>query len=349
MALVTFPLMAVPAYIYSAQGNSTITPIDAAGELAAWVFNFPATGTLKKICFYTDSTTCTATQIDVEVQNVGADGHPDGTLYATGATGVVSTPAASTGYWVAINSTTGISVTQGTLAAVVIKWNNGSFGVVAGPSNSLLHDFPYALSYLGSTWTALTAFGLSLEYSTGIVQIVGAFPACLTSATTTISQTSHRGNRIRFPYKCRVIGTWVMVDADGSYDIILYGSDGFTVLGTAAGMTGSYRGGTAILNQFLRFPTSITLEKDTYYRVVLKPTSATTIGFRYYDVVDDGAYYGLDAAELGQYCHYTSATATPTQESDWTNTNTRRLCIGLILDAIDIGGGVGLVGSGLID
>jgi hypothetical protein len=135
------------------------------------------------------------------------------------------------------------------------------------------------------------------------------------------------------PFPCKVAGAWALIDLDNNADLVLYDSDGSSVLGTISGDKDVRSStGRGLLHGL--FSSEITLAKDTNFRLSLKPTSASDITAYGYDV--DSASYLAQAAGGTAY-HWSEQT----DAGGWSQTTTKRPFMGLIISALDDGVGAG--------
>lgn len=325
--------------------------LDADGEYVSAVFRIPKTGTLKKVCVCVGSISSPDT-ILVRLETVSGT-HPSGTLYATGASGSIESPTQGTMYWVALNGSTGVSVTAGDLVALKMSLDYVDGYVRIEMNNTALStgaSFPYLANYLGGSSTVATISPmLSLQYGE-IISIYG-MAACqhATESFGDESEPALVGNMIKFPFGCRVTGVALVADIDYAANIILYDSstadaDFSTPLATLT-IDPTARGYSSAYTHRYMFTSPITLTKDLWYRIVLAPTTADVVGLGVSTFLDDGSLHGIDAVPMGQNCVYTSANASPGEEADWAQDDTKRAMIALVVDQIDIPAGGGACAS----
>lgn len=325
-------------------GSYTSVTIDAEGEKAAVIFQIPKTGTLKSVALkFLKITTGT---ISYQLETVDSTtGYPTGTLYVANASGSVSVDANGV-WWLALNGSTGVSVTVGDIVAIVMTQGSvGSHQVyVANSGMKSLGNFPYYCYYISSAWGKATGATMTLEYSDSIITPLGAAPA--TTANTTFSYKSStnpniRGNRFRLPFGARLIGISIAMDNDYNCELKVYDSDGYTVLSTVS-IDSDIRGGTSTGYESFYLSSPLTLTANAWYRIALKATVDTgNISLGYVDVSTIGTYDGLDLLSLGTDCIYTACNGDPDEESDWTQTDGRRASVALVIDQIDITAGGG--------
>lgn len=306
---------------------------DASGEKAAFIVQAPKTGSIRKIGFAIDVVT-TGGNTDARIETVSA-GLPSGTLWATNTN--VTVAISATGWQLSGALTADASVTKGDILAVVFAWASGDYRF-ATYEDDAEPDFPYNAHYIAS-WTkgATGAPILYLEYSDGSTSpITGCWPIVQTSALVTFNNTStpdEIGVRFQVPGPVRVSGVWLHMDGDAACDIVLYDSDGSTALGTIS-YSSDNRVATNAQLYLLDFNTTISLSKDTTYRLTYKPTSASNISI--------GEFIVNSSTQLGAMPGGTTMYRTHrTDGGSWTEDDTNVPQIGLIIDQIDDGTGSG--------
>ena len=313
--------------------------IDAASEKAAVICRAGKTGTINKVGFLTGTVT-TGDTVDVRLETVSAaNGDPTGTLLGTDSNGSQVIGAGDDDTWFLTTLTTGVAVTEGDLFAAVIV--NGGGGGDMNIRN-------VRMERLDSTYTDLDAAGwtknqnngvFAFEYSDGSYAVTeGVFPvSALTEITFNNTDTpDERGLKFKFPFPVRVTGAYAVIDLAGDCDIVLYNLAD-SALETVS-LDKDVRHQNNAITQIVRFDGTQELAKDTYYRLVVKPTSATDLGLKEFDV--DAAAI-MDSFQGGQDFHHTYRT----DAGSWTDTTTKRPLMGLICDAFD--DGAGLVQTGM--
>ncbi len=327
--------------------------LNAADEYIAFIMAVPKTGTLKKVCILTGTVT-TADTINVSIETVDpATGYPSGTLYATGATGSQESPTSSTFYWIAINSTSGISVTAGDLIAIkvsldyvdgdmTIQYNNW----IHNPTNSEI--FPYVERYVDSTHTkGVSEPCVALEYDG---EIINSGSVCCKSSSVNYNNSSsgdYKALKITMPFGARIVGAWAYADIDNPAQLILYSSDGYTSLGTIS-FDPDIRVSTSAGIFISFFSSPITLIKNSSYRLALIATTSSNITFHYMTFGDDDTLKGIDQMPFGQNACYSYCTDAPDSLDDWSDISTYRPMMGLIIDKIDIGSSGSILQSPIV-
>lgn len=329
-----------------APSTSTHMLLDAASEKAANVFCVTKTGTINKVSFRTFTVTTGAT-MDVRFETVDAtNGNPSGTLWGTNTN--VSHAIADTddNLWLTTAAfTSGASVVCGDVAAVVIANPAASFGnLTLGAGYTWQRSgLPYGLLYTAS-WAKQTApFFMTLQYDDGTIaklpRLDGWSNITFLNAT---SASVYHGNKITLQFTCRVIGMYHFgnTSSSGTYTIKLFDVDGTTALGTI-----SQDSDIKYLNNGMTchiFSAPVTLKAGLTYWLAGASDGAAT--FRHY-YADYGSTAERNASHPagGAMC-YSTATS-PSGTGSWTDTTTRVLHMGLIIDQIDVSSGP-LVGPG---
>lgn len=327
----------------AAFGLNDDTLLDADLEGIGAIVRVPKAGDIRKIRFSQKGMT-TAGDLDIRIETVGAtDGLPTGTLWGTDTrqTQAMVTGDANTEKVVTLIANA--TVARGDLIAIVVQRPTGSTYVgrplrsVDGYRNAGGQDplaFPYALSKTGASWskTVITPY-LTPEYSDGTYEVFDTAPVIASTAESWQNGTNpnHRGLRFKVPFKGRLHGC-ILKDTGNNTDVTvkLYSP---TALLTSVTIDKDQMGGTTRW-YYLWFTTAQTIEANTYYRLVLFPTTAglntTTLEFRVTAAVV------LDAFPGGQDFHWTQANnpADPVVEGDWTQTLTKRPAFTLLFDQL---------------
>ena len=309
--------------------------LDAASEKAGMVVTVPKAGNIRKIGFRTGTVTTGAT-MDVRIETMAADGTPSGTLWAANTN--VSHVIADTddNVWLTTAAlTANATVALGDKIAVVISNPAASFGTLTiARFNGQLGAVPYTLLFTTS-WGAKSqrAPVLALEYSDGsyepIFGVPGAFEsddANLNYNVDTIAQ-DEVALKLQIPFSARLAGVWWQgsATAGADFDIVIYDSDGTTVLSSTS-FDGDL-GGTSTHPRYLALDTKVVLAINTNYYVTLKPTTTANVGLRYVDF-DVAAL--LDTMDGGQNWRWSSRVGA----GAWTDIATRRPLMGLLLDQL---------------
>lgn len=325
--------------------------IDAAAEKGAWVFACPKAGEIVKIGFRIAAMTVNAnSKIRVGIQTVSTStGAPSGTYWDGGiayADVLGSTLSANAWNTVEIPSTTISSSDVGiNKMAVVIEYGTTSTpndGFTAGDTIQVSamaiggRLLPIGQQYL-TGWAAKILLPFcGLEYDDGSYPYIpGVMPFNATPAALTYKSDStpdEVGIRIYSPFAFSVNGFWMTSNAAPAADlqVVLYTGDTEIEAFTAdkdilRGSIGPY---------YSHFNASHTLAANTVHRLTIKPTSTTTGNCKPYEVTVANAalMYALPGGIAGTSVYKTERT----DGGVWTDTNTKRVLMGLILDGIDI-------------
>lgn len=314
--------------------------LDAGDEACGMVFRASKAGTINTIVYGTRAVTTGAT-LDVRLETVDATtGGPTGTLFGANTNGASVVASSDDNVLKTVTLTTGASVSKGDLIAVRIVNPSASPGtlVIAGEARTV-YSFPYGFTLLPALakTTALPTLGIGYDDGT-FGQVHGTAPWSAITGTTFNSGSTpdERGLYFQVPFSCRVAGTWGLLSGTGDCDLILYDSDGTTVIATASLDKDVVAGTAGNPLSLVTFAASPTLSASTNYRLVVKPTSVTNTTL--YDA-DVGSAAQMDAFDGGQNFHYTQRT----DAGAWTQTTTKRPFLGLMIDAIDTGSGGGLM------
>lgn len=313
--------------------------LDAAGEKAAVICAATAAKSLRTIHFRTVTVT-TGDTVDVRVETVdnAANGDPTGTLWATTTNGACVIAGADDNVWKSATLTSDAVLAVGDVFAIVIVNGSGGGNLQIGNYASQSSGFPYGDLFTASWAKQLSAPLVLLEYSDGTFEpIYGTYEAGLitTQIFDSDDATNRRGNIFQVPFPCRARACWVWVDADASFTVKVYDSDGSSVLATTATCTTFQRQANGSRLHFYPLLTTASFSAGVNYRMAIVPS--TTTALTVYDATLPSAA-ALDALPGGQACHRSVFTS-----SAWVETTTARTMMGLLLDAFDdaTGGGGG--------
>lgn len=310
--------------------------LDAASEKAAHVFKIGqgGTGTIDKVGFLTRGVTTGAT-VDVRLETVSlTDGFPTGTLLGTNSNGAQVIGDGDDDTWFTTALTTGVAVNQGDDVAVVIVNPSSSPGNMN--INATLFDdsrtTPYC-AHFTSSWAMRNTNSnacAALEYDDGsYVNHPGVFPISAVPDAFTFNSGSNpdeRGIIFQLPFPFRVTGVRLHATIGADCDIVLYDSDGSSVLQTLT-IDPDLGNGTGGIKSY-PFDSSQDLLADTDYRMVFKP-GASNISIQEF-TVDTAAI--MDSYPGGQKFHHTQRV----DGGSWTETTTKRsYSLGIMFDGFD--------------
>lgn len=329
-------------------GPFTTTPLtlSTTGTKAAYMVNFPITGTMTHVGVYITSSVNSALTVRLEtVSNV--NGQPTGNLMYANGTGTQDITAGIANHvWIPVNGGTGVNVQQGDLVAIMVQ------ATIPGPvltvasstisiqaNNGLMFPTTLVSNSAGTAWAnsgTLPPVCL-FKYGNDIRFPALAFPHVTTASTaiTGVSTPSTLGNRFILPFDCMVKGMWWCGAGNADFNYAVYDSDGITVLvsGTVNGLarsTNSVIDGT----NYLTFSSSIRLKKDTYYRVVLTGIGSTGVTIRTMECALDGVSLIWTQSPTWGRFQQTSAT-TVVNEASWTQSTTKIVRMGLYIESME--------------
>jgi len=340
--------------------------IDAAEEHIAFAGRFPKSGTLKAVSWSIVSVSSPDLTLRVSVETYGstlsqpvATTDAAKTLYASGAVSAnIVNPSAGL-MRSAINGTSGISVTQGQSFCVVIRCISLTGGSITVRYNQFgsgdMMSYPYnpvnleTYGYINATDSSYTAPVVALEYDSELVPLPHTLLPNLTQVSNVWNSGSNPDRRammFRFPdYAVQLQGAWIYVDADSDIDVILYGPDGYTVAYGPHTITNTARPSNTYRSHYIPL-NNASIDQNQWYRLALLPKSSTSINTYYFTYADIGSYSGMLATHEGINVKYSTRNGAPSSgDASWTDSDTQRLPIQLLVNGIDIpsGSGGGLI------
>lgn len=324
-----------PFYIGSTEGD--VMTVDAANEEAAYIYQVPKTGEIAKIGFLTETVT-TGCTVDVRLETVSdTTGDPTGTLKDTNSNAALVIDDTDDRTYHVVSLTASATVTIGDILATVIVNPAASFcnmtvteATAANFGNSMA--IPYSDLFTGSWAKDDMPVPCYVEYDDGTTASTGCDPI-QTIATVTFNSgdtPDERGLIFQLPFPVSAIGFWLFSDLDNDPDIVLYDSDGSTVLDTVS-FDSNQRGSTTSDLIFLKFSSAQSLSKDTNYRLALKP-GASDMRSSETSYVSTAV---MDSTPGGSKFHLT----TRANGGSWTETTTTRPAMGLLIGGFDDGAG----------
>lgn len=333
------------------QTGAAAMTMDASAEKCAFIIQVPKSGTLHSFEFrQATNTNQPDNGLRISFQDLNASGNPDGTQdqFRTITTGF------GAGVWLTppgpltndgTNGGTKRSVTKGDYVACVVEFESFVAGdsveisALGAPSNNpeWNHSLGWYFATFVASWTKQTddAPCLALKYDDGSY---GSFPLPVWPIKTVNTRTWNnggsplrRGVRFQLPMACRCAGAWARLDLDGDADLTLY-NNADTVLATV-NLKSVNRSGVNGGVHFTYWATAQDLAANTTYRLVVTPSSGTNMSF--YDL-DIEASALLAAMDGGSQWYSTWGTT-----GSWTDTDTNRGLMGLLIDGIESGGAGG--------
>lgn len=342
--------------------QSNFGPINASGDRIGFVFRAPKTGTLHSFeCYASVVTNNPDNGVRLSFQDVSATtGMPDTTQDQyrdfTGTAGTINVGwVTPTGPLTSDGTDNGSkrSVTKGDLVACVVDFINfaasDAISFRQGVGSGTADRSFYPVDGSGGTWTKVTstsAMCLLVKYDDGSYVDMGNWSGPWTTVTDTSyasnSTPDERGIRFTAPVAMRVTGGWARIDPTGDFQIKLY-NDSNTELATTPTydkdtFTGS---GSGSLNVRALFTSTAELQAGSTYRLTVVPTTTTALVL---------AQTTMPSAASNQAFPAGSATSfiltTRSDGGAFSDTDTARPVMGLIVDGIDSSGGGGGGNSG---
>jgi hypothetical protein len=330
--------------------NASTFVMDASGEQCVLVFRAPRTGNLQGFGAYFGAVGNQPNNgLKFSFQSVSlTTGQASGTILGATA-GAHATTAANTpnaAGWVDPGNFSEVAaVTRGDLVAAVIAFSSFSASdsvTVGGVSGgNFTRGFPYGIAVTTTKQTGvIPCIGIRYDDGTyeGVVHDGWAVTALNQTSINTGSTPDEMGLAFQVPFPCvlKSVLVTLSVAAGADYDVVVYDSDGTTVLSTQS-VDGDVTSSTG--NQFHEhdLDADVSLSANTVYRVVIKPTTVTSLTF------NDHSFNSLalmDTAGGGQNFYLTART----NGGSWTDYNSgtfRKPRISLLLNGFDDGTGGG--------
>ncbi len=308
----------------------------------AYVFQAPKSGTIQKVIIR-QSTNTTPQSIRVSIQDCDSDYTPDGTddVFVDISSGSL---AANTIHTVEPTSTgagggSRKTVNKGDFIAIVIKWvsTTGSFAFSQWPSvtsfTQPIAQFVHSRNFTSSWQTIATSTvpTFAIEYTDGDrpqLPTLGPYSSNTTIGLTTASNPDEVGNVFVAPYTMEVGGFWVVRDAftaGNTATLRLYdANDNVLLSSTEKSVTGINSGGGRCGTMAT---SSVIIQAGQTYRVTAKTAGAT---YTVHELLF-GSTDNLKNWPWGNTCYKTRRQSS----GAWTDTNTSRIPIGLVVRGYD--------------
>ena len=347
-----------PTTVTGAPSFATLTT-DANDEVAAIVLRAPKTGNVRAIHSSVQVGTGATRRIGLYTVDLttGAPTSPPTAFAANSFVDKAYVAGDNNDFITSGNFGADCAVTKGAILSVC--WITPA----ATPGNILINtfadqlsqSFPYRALYTGS-WALSSGVGNVLfEYDDGTFAIPLGCVAYGDSAANTFttvafnsgSNPNHLGARFQFEGPVRVNGAWIWCDLDGDADVYLVDASWDGTSGDAlatASLDATLRGDVSNTMHFIEFTATVDLTANTFYRLVVVPTSVTNLSINYASLVSADQ---MAAQPLGADFHYTTAN-NPNDDTDWTNYNSgtfRVPFMGLFIDGLSDGAGGGSGGG----
>lgn len=312
--------------------------LDAAEEGVGWAVRAPKTGDISSVYFRTGTVT-TGADIDIRLETLtgGPPAMPSGTLLGTNTAATVTIDSADDNVTKEAVLTADASVTAGDPFAIIAYAQSGYAG-----NMQLMNYYSnlgwtslksiYEVAKLAGSWgfSSGTWGMFALKYADGNVYPLQNLLSPHTIAYNVYNSGStpdEQGLLISLPMAARCTGVVVKLDTnDVGVDVVLYDSaNNVLASGDNAWANGN---GDCILS----FEPIELVAGD--YRVVMKPTSGSSITVPLFTVSEAVLRSGFHG---GANCQYTSRT----DAGSWTNSPTNWMFAALLLDQLDNGVGGG--------
>lgn len=349
MAMTDWPSFRIPSvggWTAAGPGVSSIT-LNANGDRCAFIIQCPKAGTLDKFEFQTNTVANNPDNgIRLSFQTVDlATGSADGTQdQFRDITGTISSATWQVpGLMTSDGTDTGSkrTVTAGELLACVVDFVTfvaaDSFTVQVLATNATGSSRnQYTDSAATGTYTKddLQLPILALKYNDGTYAEfdvpIWPISAVDAVATGTGSTPDERALKIvSLPQSMRMTGAWCVGDLDAACDLVLYDAAS-NVVDTISFDSDQRTNGSSGIYYAVWPAGPHTLSAATVYRVALKPTTASTVVLRTF-VLPSNAYWGCMPGGSNLIL------STRTDAGAWTDDDTRRPLIGLVMNGVESG------------
>jgi hypothetical protein len=341
MAWITIPGRIFYPHLYGT-GSSSIDwatgdsfTLNATADRVAFVFTVPVDGDIEGLVFATRSVT-TSQSLDIRLETIDSDGHPTGTLVATGAEGTQASVASNTQYLVSLG--TPYAAQAGAVLALIIRFTStaGNLNILGthGSSSVLCVQHPY-LDFNGAGSWAI--YDRVCNFA---VKISGGYPFCGGLPYREIVKYEYEngyqvGLRFKLAVGMKICGLWARFarytnDTYGATLRLYNPAD--TVL-ASRNFNDKATGGRG-LHMF--YFDEIELAADTVYRITVEAANAAYGIF--VEQVDGSSNAYLDAWPGGKECYL----AEYEFGVGWSYSDSVRVtAMGIIVSALQGGGGGG--------
>lgn len=354
MAITTIPQFMIPALLdvdAASPWGLTNVLLNASGDKCGFAIQCPKDGTLDTFEWLTGTVSNNPDNgIRVSFQDLDGSGLPDGTQdQYRDVTGTISANTWQTTGLMTNDGTDGgtkRTVVAGEWIGVVFEFvsfvasDSINISVLGGNASSRQGSPAYVCDGSTGTYSKSTAnypIG-ALKYSDGtyaqsvwhgVYPVIGADSTLFSDAST----PDEYALRFQFPYKCRVTGFWFSGDPVGDdLTVVLY--DGTTALATSTILEDNTASTTSGIRHGF-FDNAQELTANTTYRLSYKAGASSSRINRF--TLPGSAY--LEALSPGVEWYE----STRTDAGAWSDSNTTRPWMGLIVDGIEFtaGGGGG--------
>jgi hypothetical protein len=223
------------------------------------------------------------------------------------------------------------TVTQGDLIAVVFRLTGAGNVTFQAMTNDIQVNFPYSTAF---TFTQNgRVFPLAIKYDDSTYADLGPahIPVLASVVNGTFDTTTtpdEVGNRFTPLFTHKVNGCWVKSNRSQNFRVVLYDSDGTSVLTQTDEQALANVAANAKWNLYLPFLAEVTLDAGDTYRLVYKPTTTTpSVSYCGYEVSNNALFASTQEG-------ITTYMTERTDAGSWTDTNTKRILMGTRISAI---------------
>jgi len=330
-------------WVLGTPSYGTLATLAAMSDKAAFIFQPPKSGNIRKVYWRTGTVTTGAT-MDIRLETVSpTDGNPTGTLWGTNTNASKAIADSDDAAFLNATLTADAAVTPDDVLALVIVnpvVSPGTLVIVNISPSRLIGEFPYCDVFATATWTKSGGWPvMAVEYDDGSIEPVqGAIPASALNTLTFASASTpdEIGVKFSLPMGGRASGFSLLIDSDDDFTVKLYDSDGSTVLTSlAVDKDQQLSQGSAGTRTRMSFPDKVTLLANTSYRLTIVPGTG---GISLYEIQVSAAGL-MDALPCG-------STVVKTERTDagaWTDTSTKRPVVHVMIDGVDAGSSGGVM------
>lgn len=341
-----------PSDVSSVPSTSTVTTASAVNNGVAIVFVVPKTGNVVGGRFR-DGTVAGAggpltLRCTLETVTTGAPpAQPSTTLVHANATVDINVASSDDDTIKSFTFPGAVPVTQGAVNAfhVVLTNLNGLTSIsFLGSADERSLMLPYSLIDTAGVYSFSNAtLPFLLEYDDGsIVPICGVEFFLGVASTLSLNNASSpllAGNWFSLPWPVTVCGGWVWATATGAWKMRIVDADYHQVNGTGIKastplLDPAYRPSVTAGIHPVFFEADATLAAGTRYRQIIEATTATSFTLYYRTVL---AAAELAACITGNAFQMTTAAASPTDNTSWTQITTQLAYMGLFISGFDDG------------
>lgn len=332
--MIDIPQMNIIDFRYMPGAANTIT-LDADGEYASMLIKVLESKEVKYLHYRVTTVTVAG---DVEAALCAIDtslapAFPNAILGVGNS--AYNTSTVSTTGWKRVLLSTAYTPAVGDKLFMRLKMVNFDAGNIKFGYSITVHPYDhlnYSLTYLGAAYTAdsQSYLAIALECTDGTFLKISSSPMySIGTSLNSASAADEMGNLISLPYKHRIIGAQLSIDLDNACDIVLYNGGTSTI-----SLNANTRNGIQRLPGREYFATPITINANTSYRLVYKPTTTSNIG-----IGESEFPTSFEAACKTSILQGGSVSKTSRADAGaWTDTTTSIVNISPIIDQIDVGG-----------